>query len=66
MLIDGQHKQPMTPSEFAVELRRIEEKYDGDPEAAHARADDLLCEVLISLGYGEGVGVFGCMRKWCA
>ena len=53
----------MTPDEFARRMAAIE---TGDPDADHGNADDLLCEVLRSLGYGEGVEIFINMPKWYA
>lgn len=35
-----------------------------DPEAAHGEADDLMGDLLISLGYQEGVAVFRAMERW--
>ncbi len=37
-----------------------------DTELDHAEADDLLCEVLDSLGYAELVSRFRAMEKWYA
>lgn len=54
----------MKPEEFATKMREIAES--GDTEAAHGHADDLLVEVLRSLGYGEGCDVFEAMHKWYA
>jgi hypothetical protein len=50
-------------------LRRIQEikaKMGHDPEKAHGAADDLLCEILESLGYGEVVREFDDMARWYA
>ena len=55
----------MTPEEFAVRMREIANN-TGDKEAAHCDADDLLCEMLNELGYGEGVRYFQAMEKWYA
>lgn len=60
---------PLTPGEFAAKMREIMSrrgKHDGkyDPEEAHILADKLLCEVLRSLGYGEGVAVFEICKKY--
>ena len=53
----------MTPDEFTEAMRSCE---GGDIEANHAAADDLLCQILIELGYDEGVAVFDAMTKWYA
>lgn len=52
----------MTPEEF---LTRMKELADREyVEIEHETADALLCEVLTSLGYGEGVKVYNAMPKW--
>ena len=53
----------MTPEEFAA---RMEDCGKGDPEGDHSRADDLMCELLESLGYQDGVKLFRNMEKWYA
>lgn len=37
-----------------------------DHEANHGEADDLMCALLRSLGYGDGVAVFEAGYKWYA
>jgi hypothetical protein len=53
----------MTPEEFK---ERMEKCRSEDIEAGHGYADDLMCELLRSLGYGEGIEVFENMEKWYA
>ena len=66
------HLEIMSSSEFADEMRAIITKnmavrqHKYDIEAGHAVADHLMCELLKSLGYGEGVEVFENMKKWYA
>ena len=55
--------EPMTPQEFAEKMKACE---SDDLEAQHVLADDLMCELLESLGYEAGVGVFREMDKWYA
>jgi hypothetical protein len=55
----------MTPEEFAAKMREIR-RHDDDPEAAHGDADQLMTDLLRSLGYSEGVAEFDQMRKWYA
>ena len=55
----------MTPEEFAKRMREIFAS-GYDPERAHGDADDLLCEVLASLGYKEGVDTFRQATRWYA
>ena len=53
-----------TPEEFAAEMKEISVSYDT--EGAHARADELMCQVLRALGYEAGILVFEDMDKWYA
>lgn len=60
---------PITPEEFERRMKKIkEEHYDkmGDIELAHMLADDLMTEVLNSLGYSEGLAINKSMKKWWA
>lgn len=60
-------KPPLTPEEFAAKMRAIyPDDTNYEEEAAHRKADDLLCKVLQSLGYGEGVKAFKKAAKWYA
>lgn len=52
----------ISKEEFAARMRAIAN--DSDTEAAHSKADRLLCEVLVSLGYEDGVEVFELMDRW--
>lgn len=54
-----------TPAEFAA-LMREHFAGDYDKECAHSNADRDMCELLRSLGYGEGADVFEAAPKWCA
>lgn len=56
----------MTPEEFADKMEAIRDDPNGDTESDHAKADDLMCELLRSLGYGDGVKIFEAMEKWYA
>ena len=38
----------------------------ADIEAAHSKADDILCEVLDKLGYTEIVELYNGIEKWYA
>lgn len=37
-----------------------------DPESAHSEADDILCKLLLALGYHDVVEAWGKVRKWYA
>ena len=54
----------MTPAEFKDAMWRIRIDPDGTPEDKHIEADELMCELLTDLGYGEGVRFFREMEKW--
>lgn len=59
----------MTPEEFKNKMQKISDQQGEvhvDIEITHAEADDLMCELLRELGYGEGVDVFEDMPKWYA
>ena len=55
-----------TPDQFFLQMQKIREEVGDDEEIAHARMDDLMCRVLVELGYRDGVGVFGVQVKWYA
>lgn len=44
--------------------KMIEISSDDDEESAHVNADNLLCEVLRKLGFGELVNVYERVHKW--
>lgn len=54
----------MTPTEFAIKMWRIKIRQNSSPEDKHIDADELMCELLESLGYREGVRFFKEMEKW--
>lgn len=64
----------ITPAEFAKRMQwirdRIGEKRETygsyDQEDTHRMADVLMEEVLIAIGYGDGVAIFEDMPKWYA
>ena len=47
---------PMSPIEF--QKRMHDEAADSDIECSHGAMDDLMCELLDSLGYGVGIRIF--------
>jgi len=48
----------MSPSEFKKAMQELQEVYENDCEARHVFMDGLLCEMLLELGYGDGVNIF--------
>ena len=56
----------INPEEYARRMRAIQEKSGYDPERDHAKADDLLEETLVSLGYEVGIESYREIGKWYA
>ena len=56
----------MKKEEFAEKMQDIADRYERDPEAAHIKADDLMIEALLDLGYVGGIPTFVKMTKWYA
>ena len=56
----------MNTQEFKVQMRLIAVQAGEDIEAAHIKADDLLCNQLSELGYTEGIKIFQSMKKYYA
>lgn len=54
----------MTKEEFKKRMQAIADIRDA--EEGHIEADDLMCELLKDLGYGEGVDIFEEMDRWYA
>ncbi len=54
----------MTRDEALLKLH--EAKYNTDTEVAHSDADDVLCELLVDLGYGDVVDAYLLVDKWYA
>jgi hypothetical protein len=59
-IIDAHYGGP-TDSELA-ELDRMA-RFDGDQEEMHARADQILCDILRRLGHGKAVDLFDKIDK---
>ena len=57
---------PISKEAFLVRMKNIFYSSGKDVEECHAAMDDLMCEVLRSLGYGDGVDVFEAAEKWYA
>lgn len=64
----------ITPEEFKKRMnelsKNVMELDDQNPdmpsmvETAHIKADELMCEILIELGYEEGIDIFKRMEKY--
>lgn len=47
----------MTPSEFYAQMREIQTSQDS-AESKHAQMDALMCRLLMSLEYSDGIDLF--------
>lgn len=63
----------MTPEEFKLAMLdaslttyEFEGHHYIDHETAHEKMDDLMCQVLKELGYGDGIDIFSVTTKWYA
>lgn len=64
----------LTPEEFTKAMKDISDKLVNPPkdrpyydeEDAHMEMDGLMCDLLRSLGYGDGVDIFENTGKWYA
>ena len=64
----------LTPEEFAKAMEDISDKLTNPPkdcpyydeEDAHVEMDYLMCDLLRSLGYGDGVSIFENANRWYA
>ena len=64
----------LTPEEFTKSMKDISDKLVNPPkgypyydkEDAHREMDDLMLDLLRSLGYGDGVDIFENTDKWYA
>lgn len=57
----------MTPEEFAAKMREAYETHwmkEEDEEVVHIVMDGIMCDLLRSLGYGEGVDIFDETPMW--
>ena len=54
----------MTPERFKNEMDRIASFYEDDEELKHIHMDDLMCDVLRTLGYSDDVDRFILEAKW--
>lgn len=52
--------EPITDAEAAARIQAV----STDTEAGHSNADDILCELLESLGYTKTVEAFKNLEKW--
>ena len=55
----------MTPERFATKMRALS-RDSYDRERMHEAMDALMCKVLRTLGYEEGIKIFEQTDKWYA
>ena len=53
----------MTPEKFKLEMNELATSSGLDEEDRHRRMDALICEVLRSIGYDDGIDVFERTRE---
>lgn len=52
----------MSPDEF---LEKMKKCFDNEsPEWGHINADNLMCDLLRKLGYGDGIDFFEKQERW--
>ena len=56
--------KPLTPEQFETEMKAIFNDGDHDTEIIHVYMDELMTELLKSLGYEAGIKVFDDTDKW--
>lgn len=56
----------MSAEAFKLRMIEIGKDYGGDCEVSHCEMDTLLANLLISLGYEEGIKIFQESEKWYA
>ena len=61
---DRSLKEPMSPQEFQIKMLDIMNMCGDTPEEAHSSMDELMCTLLISLGYQDGIDVFNSQERW--
>lgn len=60
---------PMTPEEFKQAMTDAYHQHyeiDNDEEVVHVTMDCIMCDLLRSLGYGEGIDIFNNTPMWYA
>lgn len=63
MIINTAESIP-TPDEFLKDMQTVASS--NDPEWSHGYMDDMMCNLLKQLGYGEAIEVFRHTEKWYA
>lgn len=53
-----------SPDELLDEMKALKEEYPRSPEHFHKTADELMCDLLVELGYEKAVAFFRAEKKW--
>lgn len=53
----------MSPKDFEEKMQELADR-EFDEETRHVAMDELMCKVLIQLGYDKGVDIFDHTEKW--
>lgn len=56
----------MNKQDAIEELERIADECAGDIEGAHMDADQVLCDILVSMGHEDVVEAWKAIEKWYA
>lgn len=56
----------MTPEKFKLKMNELATSSSLDKEDRHRRMDALMCEMLRSIGYDDGIDIFEATSKWYA
>lgn len=56
----------MNAEEYVARMSAIADESKDDPETAHCKADDLLCEILEDMDLSDVVSEFLRVHKWYA
>ena len=56
----------MTPEKFKLKMNELATSDNLDKEDRHRLMDALMCEVLRSIGYDDGIDIFEATSKWYA
>lgn len=51
---------------YLKRMNEVKQRYADDEEVAHCLADEILCDLLINLGYIELVSEYNDVDKWYA
>jgi hypothetical protein len=56
----------VSPAYIAKRMQLIVDHLAGDQEVCHVEMDQLMCDLLETLGYDEAVRIFRSEEKWYA